>query len=72
MKAQIIESNSHVLSLRSESKVHKSSKHSHHHHPHSGSGSNSNSNNKEEENEEIKAYLNKLQEIVPFMPKHKK
>jgi len=27
---------------------------------------------KEEENEEIKAYLTKLQEIVPFMPKHKK
>lgn len=30
------------------------------------------SKHKEEENEEIKAYLTKLQEIVPFMPKHKK
>jgi heterodisulfide reductase subunit A-like polyferredoxin len=27
---------------------------------------------KEEENEEIKAYLTKLQELVPFMPKNRK
>jgi len=60
MKAQMVDHSNalNVLSgIRStESKVHKSPKNS----------------NKEEENEEIKAYLTKLQEIVPFMPKHKK
>ncbi|ODM94632.1 Protein extra-macrochaetae, partial [Orchesella cincta] len=47
----------HVGGVR-DGKVHKAKHHSHHH--------------KEEENEEIKAYLNKLQEIVPFMPKNRK
>lgn len=59
MKATIESSgnNNMHLGLRGqEGKVHKSK---HHHH-------------KEEENEEIKAYLTKLQELVPFMPKNRK
>jgi len=50
--------NMHLGLRGQEGKVHKP-KHSHHHH-------------KEEENEEIKAYLTKLQELVPFMPKNRK
>ncbi|CAL8110352.1 unnamed protein product [Orchesella dallaii] len=59
MKAQIesVGNGAHVGGVR-DGKVHKAKHHSHHH--------------KEEENEEIKAYLNKLQELVPFMPKNRK
>jgi len=52
---------------------------SHHHHNHanvlgirSQDGKVHKTKHKEEENEEIKAYLTKLQELVPFMPKNRK
>lgn len=45
--------------VRADGRVHKSSRHQ-------------NNPQKLEENAEIKAYLNKLQELVPFMPKNKK
>jgi len=61
MKAQIESSgsNAYLGGVRGNGKVHKAK--------------NFGSKQKKEENsEEIKAYLNKLQEIVPFMPKNKR